>query len=117
MTITLRRNAQGKVVFHPESTEGFPAIGMVRQKLGGDAHIEPADLIGTLRLAGDTVVAVRGGGTAGKAAARQFGVMVALQPPNIVPVPLADALAAPKTVPLDSDTVLTARDIGVCLGD
>jgi 6-phosphofructokinase 1 len=50
-------------------------------------------------------------------AAGQFGVMVALQPPTIGAVPLAEALAKPKLVPLDSDSVLTARDIGICLGD
>ena len=48
---------------------------------------------------------------------RQFGVMVALQPPTITAIPLKDALSRPKVVNLDSDIILTARDIGVCLGD
>ena len=50
-------------------------------------------------------------------AAGRFGVMVALQPPVITAIPLAEALAHPKLVPLDSDTILTARDLGICLGD
>jgi 6-phosphofructokinase 1 len=50
-------------------------------------------------------------------AAKKFGYMVALQPPAIVPVPLEEALAAPKRVPLDSDTIDTARDLGISLGD
>jgi 6-phosphofructokinase 1 len=50
-------------------------------------------------------------------AERQFGYMVALQPPTIAAVPIADAIAAPKRVPLDSDTIATARDIGISLGD
>ncbi len=50
-------------------------------------------------------------------AERQFGYMVALQPPTIAAVLIADAIAAPKRVPLDSDTIATARDIGISLGD
>ena len=37
--------------------------------------------------------------------------------PDIVPVPLAEATATLKSVPLDSDKILTARDLGVSLGD
>lgn len=66
----------------------------------------------------DRLLALRFGAAAVRCvASKQFGVMVALQPPSITSVPLAEAIAAPKTVPLDSDTILTARDIGVCLGD
>ncbi len=66
----------------------------------------------------DRLLALRFGAAAVRCiAAKQFGVMVALQPPNITSVPLADVLDRTKTVPIDSDTVLTARDIGICLGD
>jgi len=47
----------------------------------------------------------------------KFGHMVALDPPTIVAVPLDEALAAPKRVPLDSDSIATARDLGIALGD
>jgi 6-phosphofructokinase 1 len=47
----------------------------------------------------------------------QFGSMVALKPPAIVPVSLDEALATPKRVPLDCDTIATARDLGISLGD
>ena len=50
-------------------------------------------------------------------AERQFGMMVALQPPRILPVPIEEALAKPRRVPLDSDSVATARDLGVSFGD
>jgi 6-phosphofructokinase 1 len=50
-------------------------------------------------------------------AERKFGYMVALQPPTIAAVPLQEALAAPKRVPLDSDTIATARDLGISLGN
>lgn len=44
-------------------------------------------------------------------------VMVALQPPLVNYVPLEIVAGAMKTVPLDGDTIATARDLGICLGD
>jgi phosphofructokinase-like protein len=44
-------------------------------------------------------------------------VMVALHPPEMVPVPLTDVIRRTKTVPIDSDTILTCRDIGISFGD
>jgi hypothetical protein len=32
-------------------------------------------------------------------------------------VPLEEALAAPRRVPLDSDSIATARDLGISFGD
>lgn len=46
-----------------------------------------------------------------------FGHMVALSASSMVPVPLVDAIKSRKKVDLTSDKVLTARDIGICLGD
>ena len=66
----------------------------------------------------DRLLSLRFGAAAVRCvAARQFGVMVALQPPIVTAVPFSEALGAPRTVPLDCDTIMTARDIGVCLGD
>lgn len=48
--------------------------------------------------------------------AKKFGSMVALDPPEIKPVPLEDVIGKVRMVPLDSDTIQTARDIGICLG-
>jgi 6-phosphofructokinase 1 len=48
---------------------------------------------------------------------RKFGAMVALDPPEVHAVPLEVATERMKDVPLDGDTVLTARDLGICLGD
>ncbi len=45
------------------------------------------------------------------------GCMVALDPPNVLAVPLGQAISKIKTVPLDSDVVSTARALGICLGD
>ena len=46
-----------------------------------------------------------------------FGCMVALDPPEVLAVPLGQAIARIKTVPLDSDVLRTARNLGICLGD
>lgn len=45
------------------------------------------------------------------------GVMVALKPPTVQYVPLASAANRQKLVPLDSDTMLTAHDLGICFGE
>ena len=47
----------------------------------------------------------------------RFGTMVALNPPDVLAVPLEEAIAKIKTVPLDSDEIATARSLGICLGD
>ena len=66
----------------------------------------------------DRLIALRFGAAAVRALATgKTGVMVALDPPRVRYVPLADATKRMKTVPLDSDTVLTARELGICLGD
>jgi 6-phosphofructokinase 1 len=43
--------------------------------------------------------------------------MVALDPPAVNYVPLEASIRRMKTVPLDCDTILTARDIGIAFGD
>ena len=45
------------------------------------------------------------------------GVMVALDPPHVHFVPLVSAINKLRTVPIDCDTIVTARDLGVCFGD
>ncbi len=45
------------------------------------------------------------------------GVMVALNEPNVEYVPLLDAIGALRTVPLDCDTVIAARGIGISFGE
>ena len=66
----------------------------------------------------DRLLALRFGAAAVRLVAEQkFGMMVALQPPRIVAVPLVEAIATPRRVPLDSDTITTARDLGISFGD
>ncbi len=66
----------------------------------------------------DRLLATRFGGAAIRAVEDQrWGQMVALQSPRIVTIPIAQVLAQPKRVDPRSDTVLTAREMGISFGD
>src|SRR6266446_8033215 len=66
----------------------------------------------------DRVLATRFGANAVELIRRgHFGVMVASDPPDIVPRPLEEVVGKTKTVPLDSDYLLTAKALGVTFGD
>jgi ATP-dependent phosphofructokinase / diphosphate-dependent phosphofructokinase len=66
----------------------------------------------------DRLLALRFGAAAVRTIkAGQTDVMVALDPPHVRYVPLVEATRRLKTVPLDSDTMLTARDLGTSFGD
>ena len=66
----------------------------------------------------DRLLGLRFGAAAIRALADgQRGVMVALDPPVVECVPLSAAISRQKTVRLDSDTVHTARELGICFGD
>ena len=66
----------------------------------------------------DRLIALRFGAAAVRALEEErTDVMVALDPPTVRYVPLAQATRRMKLVPLDCDTILTARDLGVCFGD
>ena len=43
--------------------------------------------------------------------------MVAFAPPDIIGRPLEDVVGKTKTVPADSDVLLTAKALGVTFGD
>lgn len=66
----------------------------------------------------DRLIALRFGAAAVRALSEgRRGVMVALNPPTVNYVPLEDATRRMKSVPLDCDVMLTARDLGICFGD
>jgi ATP-dependent phosphofructokinase / diphosphate-dependent phosphofructokinase len=69
-------------------------------------------------IAYDRLIALRFGAAAVRTVADgAFGTMVALDPPDIRAVPLEDAVTRIKSVPLDSDVMLAARDLGISFGD
>jgi len=68
----------------------------------------------------DRLLGTRFGAAAMRLAAEGcFGVMVALTPPTVQPVPLREAVGPGrlKTVPPDSDAIRSARDLGIRFGD
>ena len=66
----------------------------------------------------DRLLALRFGAAAVRAIADgNFGMMVGLNGPTITCVPLEEIVGRLRNVPLDSDTVITARDLGISLGD
>lgn len=66
----------------------------------------------------DRLLGLRFGAAAVRAVAKgRFGHMVALDPPHVITVPFDAALGDPHVVPLDSDIICTAREMGISLGD
>ncbi|MEN8142013.1 MAG: 6-phosphofructokinase, partial [Thermodesulfobacteriota bacterium] len=66
----------------------------------------------------DRLLALRFGAAAVRMAENgQFNQMVSLVNGEMAAVPLVDAIKQRKKVPIDSDKVLTAREIGICFGD
>jgi 6-phosphofructokinase 1 len=66
----------------------------------------------------DRLISLRFGAAAVRCLAEGiYGVMVALDPPRVRHVPLEEATRRMKLVPLDCDTIQTARDLGISLGD
>lgn len=114
-------------------TEG-KTIGSV-ERLGGVGHKVAADLesltnkearcvvLGHLLRGGtptsfDRLISLRFGAASVRALDEgRSGVMVALDPPTVNYVPLKQATRRMKSVPLDCDTILTARDLGISFGD
>jgi len=92
----------------------------IGERLGKDTR---SLVLGHLQRGGspttfDRLLALRFGAAAVRLAeAGIFDHMVASTPPDMSSVPLADAICCRKKVDLNSDKVLTARDIGICLGD
>lgn len=66
----------------------------------------------------DRVLGTRFGAAAARLIKKgAFGRMVALLPPNIESVPIREAIGRMKTVPVDSDIIESAREIGISFGD
>jgi ATP-dependent phosphofructokinase / diphosphate-dependent phosphofructokinase len=93
---------------------------VLQDRTGKDARVV---VLGHLLRGGsptsfDRIAAMRFGTAAVRGLAEgESGVMVALAFPNVNYVALEDVAGRMKGVPLDSDTVQTARDMGVCFGD
>jgi ATP-dependent phosphofructokinase / diphosphate-dependent phosphofructokinase len=66
----------------------------------------------------DRLLALRFGAAAVRLVENKvFDHMVALKDSTMISVPIAEAIKMRKKVDLNSDKIMTARDIGICLGD
>jgi phosphofructokinase-like protein len=66
----------------------------------------------------DRLLALRFGAAAVRFIAEgKRNVMVTFHPPEMRSIPLPDVISKTKRVPLDSDTILTCRDLGISFGD
>lgn len=93
---------------------------MLQERSGKDTRVVVLGhlLRGGSPTAFDRIAAMRFGAAAVRALDQGLtGVMVALAFPNVNYVALAEVAGRMKAVPLDSDTLQTARDLGICLGD
>jgi 6-phosphofructokinase len=92
----------------------------LQERTGKDARVV---VLGHLLRGGsptsfDRLAALRFGAAAVRALDEgKSGVMVALAFPNVDYVALEEVAGRMKGVPLDSDTLQTGRDLGICFGD
>ncbi len=118
----------GDVVIKAKSIGHAERLGGIGEKVALDIHQATGKetrvvVLGHLLRGGspnasDRLIALRFGAAAVRALEEgQSGIMVALDPPNVNYVPLEEATRRMKSVPLDCDTILTARDLGICFGD
>ncbi len=120
----------GEPIYHPGAHPGGPEsrLGGIAEWLAGQIGTRldkdtRSLVLGHLQRGGsptafDRIAAQRFGAAAVRSmAAGERNILVAYRPPTIVSVPLQDAVGRTKTVPLDSDTILSAREIGVSFGD
>jgi 6-phosphofructokinase 1 len=120
--------AQGQVSVKERPIDGNEKLGGAAEKLCHEIravtdfdtrHVVLGHLLrGGAPNAQDRNLSLRFGAAAVRALAEGVhGVMVALAPPEVRYVPLQQIAGHMKKVPLDCDTLLTCRSLGVCLGD
>ncbi|MEJ7729894.1 MAG: ATP-dependent 6-phosphofructokinase [Polyangiaceae bacterium] len=107
---------------------GQPVLGGVAERLAREIAARTGKesrsfTLGHLQRGGgptnfDRLLALRFGAAAVRGLAEGCVTsMVALRDQRIELIPLDEAVNGTKTVPLDGDTVATAREMGLCLGD
>lgn len=119
----------GEMLYQPErELGGAPRPGGIGNALGAllkeQAQLEVrVTVLGHLQRGGsptafDRLLGSRFGAEAvHRIAAGQWGMMVALQSGQIVTIPIPQAVARQKLVPLQSDLISTAFSLDICLGE
>ena len=121
--------AGGSPTFREDSQAGKSArLGGIAEKLAQQieertGHETRSLFLGHLQRGGepiayDRLLALRFGSAAVELVRDgRLGCMVALRPPEVLAVPLKEAVAKLKLVPTDGDLVRAARSIGISFGD
>jgi ATP-dependent phosphofructokinase / diphosphate-dependent phosphofructokinase len=116
------RFVKGKVPGQSEQLGGVAEYleNILSERTGKEAR---SLVLGHLQRGGrpsayDRLISLRFGAAAIRALADEdYNRMIVMQQNEIKRIPLADVAGKTKLVGVNSDTVLTAREIGICLGD
>ncbi len=117
------RRTQGEKELGREVRLGGVAEWLAREIQQATGRESRSIVLGHLQRGGspstfDRLLATRLGAAAVRAIQdRKFGSVVCLRHPDVVTVPIARAIAAPKTVPPRCDSVRSARQLGISFGD
>ncbi len=120
--------AGGQMFLKSQEAGREPRLGGIAEYLAAEiqrltGHEARALVLGHLQRGGqpttsDRLLATRFGAAAVRAVERgETNCMVAFRSARIVTVPLARAISEMKSVPLDSDIILSARELGISFGD
>lgn len=116
------RFVKGKVIGQSEQLGGVAEY--LAKELSERTGKESRSLVlGHLQRGGtpstyDRLISLRYGAAAVRSLdSGEYNRMVVMQQNRIKTIPLADVADKMKLVPSDSETILTAREIGICLGD
>ena len=94
--------------------------GIIEKKIGLETRVTSLGYLqrGGIPTPTDRVLATQLGTRAGEAVLNnEFGVMIAVEGAEYLPVPLKEVAGKKKLVPLDDPLVKTARLLGISLGD
>ncbi len=124
------KTSEGELVVSKKVDDSFDPIRLggignviaqqIEQATGKESRVT---VLGHLQRGGsptayDRILASRYGVAAVNAVAEgKFGQMVCLRGTEISTVPLAEAVGEMRSVPVDSQMITTARQLGICLGD
>jgi len=113
---------KGKVLGQAEQLGG--ADEYIAEKLSELTGKESRSIVlGHLQRGGtpssyDRLISLRFGAEAVRAIAEQdFNKLIVMQQNQLKRIPIADVANKIKLVPVDGDTIKTAREIGICMGD
>lgn len=119
----------GHMVYREQAAPGRPErLGGIAEAVAKEVALRTGKetrsvVLGHLQRGGspttfDRLLALRFGSAAVRAIGDgEFGCCVVYTPPTVGRVPLVEIIGKPKLVPLDSGIIMTARNLGISLGD